>query len=389
MKMIEYVNGDMFERKADVRINTVNCVGAMGAGVALAFKKKYPDMFKEYSEECKKKTIRPGKPHVWAEISIDGILTIVNFPTKDHWRKPSEYRYIESGLKWLREYLKDKGDVTVTVPALGCGHGGLEWERVKAMIVNYLEGLDAKIYVYEPADTHQLNEIVEEEIKEKLENCGIKAIHPSDASYPQHFKGKSSAPLYVKGDTSVLYRNGLVILPSRKMEVREQDAITLCIDNMINHEIVYVVGYNAGDRVILKKLLEAKRKVVVCIEEGILQFRVKSDLEKSWDDTIATVVSILKPDQKWARHNLKISTELKISLGNTALISSIDPSWLVNVHKDLRNLLKNSFYMNYGSLSPALSKFFNDIEAIPVSRDPNGIPKLNNLINQAMNQATE
>ena len=87
--MIDFTTGNIFDVPADVRINTVNCVGVMGAGVALAFKIKYPEMFRGYKRECKKGTVRPGSLHVWRSLYSE---YIVNLPTKRHWREPSRYR---------------------------------------------------------------------------------------------------------------------------------------------------------------------------------------------------------------------------------------------------------------------------------------------------------
>ena len=156
--MITLTNGNMFDNPADIRINTVNCVGVMGAGVALEFKNKYPEMFKDYKKACTANKIRPGKPHVWSNNNFcdDENVVIVNFPTKDHWRKPSEYQYIEDGLNWLHNFLKKEGNVTITIPALGCGHGGLDWAIVKNMIKEKLVDLKANILVFEPADSHSL-----------------------------------------------------------------------------------------------------------------------------------------------------------------------------------------------------------------------------------------
>ena len=132
--MLKYVKGDFFDYEADIRINTVNCVGVMGAGVALLFKNKYPEMFKDYSNACLKGEVKVGEPHVWVEDDMFSKLTIINLPTKIHWRNPSKYEYIEKGLEWLKNYLLDKENSTITVPALGCGHGGLDWAIIKDMI---------------------------------------------------------------------------------------------------------------------------------------------------------------------------------------------------------------------------------------------------------------
>ena len=125
--MIKFTKGNMFDTPADIRINTVNCVGVMGIGVALEFKKRFPKMYRTYKKECERGNIQPGKPHVWKEFHLCKEFIIINFPTKKHWRNPSKYKYIESGLIWLAKFLKEYGGVKVTIPALGCGHGGLDW----------------------------------------------------------------------------------------------------------------------------------------------------------------------------------------------------------------------------------------------------------------------
>jgi O-acetyl-ADP-ribose deacetylase (regulator of RNase III) len=94
----------------------VNCAGVMGAGIALAFKTRLPEMFKDYKRACEAGEVKPGKLHVWKSPAGDWI---VNFPTKRHWRDKSRYDDIEAGLVALYDYLKDKGRVKVTLPALG------------------------------------------------------------------------------------------------------------------------------------------------------------------------------------------------------------------------------------------------------------------------------
>lgn len=146
--MIKFVEGNFFDHSADIRVNTVNCVGVMGAGVALQFKNKYPAMFEDYELQCRLKILRPGSPHVWRSNEIfSEDITIINFPTKDHWKNPSKYEYVESGLVWLRNYLMSRPNTTITLPALGCGHGGLEWDKVKKMIEESLSDVNANILV--------------------------------------------------------------------------------------------------------------------------------------------------------------------------------------------------------------------------------------------------
>ncbi len=123
----------------------------MGAGVALAFKNKYPDMFKQYVKECKLGLIKPGVPSIWVSDDLfDKRVEIINFPTKDDWRNNSEYEYVEAGLKWLSNYLKQRETATITLPALGCGHGKLDWIKVKHLIETYLSDSKHRILVFEP-----------------------------------------------------------------------------------------------------------------------------------------------------------------------------------------------------------------------------------------------
>lgn len=147
--MIEFTFGNMFDGKYDVMVNTVNCVGVMGKGVALEFKGRFPDMFLAYKEACAKGEVVPGKLHVW-ECWYSG--TIVNLPTKRHWRDPSRYEDIDAGLVALKEYLSTRGAVTVALPPPGCGNGGLDWKVVKEMVTKHLRDLDAKITVFEPQE---------------------------------------------------------------------------------------------------------------------------------------------------------------------------------------------------------------------------------------------
>lgn len=145
--MLHFVDGDMFSYQVDAMINTVNCIGVMGAGIAKQFKKKYPKMFLEYQELCSEQRIQPGILHTY---QTEGLL-IINLPTKTHPRLPSKYEYVEQGLLSLKDFLIKHPELrSITLPALGCGLGGLRWERVSAMITEYLGELPIDIYVFQP-----------------------------------------------------------------------------------------------------------------------------------------------------------------------------------------------------------------------------------------------
>lgn len=151
LPVIEFTSGNMFDEPFDIRINTVNCVGVMGKGLALKFKNRYPEMFEEYKIKCFNKEIRPGKLYIWACPNGE---EIINFPTKNHWKRPSEERFIIDGLVDLKKYLKIKpSETTIAIPALGCGYGGLEWHAVKSLISLLLSETNVNIKVFPPQDS--------------------------------------------------------------------------------------------------------------------------------------------------------------------------------------------------------------------------------------------
>lgn len=160
--MIKFTKGNILESKADALINTVNTVGVMGKGIALQFKKAFPNNFNSYQQACKEGKVIIGRLFVTKDSSITtGEKYIINFPTKTHWRKPSEYDYIKSGLSDLKRVIKAYNIKSIAIPPLGTGNGGLNWEIVKELIKSYLENESIEIIVYEP--TSQIKEHLKKE----------------------------------------------------------------------------------------------------------------------------------------------------------------------------------------------------------------------------------
>ncbi|MEQ8471904.1 MAG: macro domain-containing protein [Marinoscillum sp.] len=163
--MIRYLTGNILDSEAEALVNTVNTVGVMGKGIALQFKKVYPNNFKAYSQACKDEQIDIGKLFVTKDRSVStGEKYIINFPTKKNWRKPSEYEYIEKGLKDLLNVIDSYNIKSIAIPPLGAGNGGLEWQKVKNIISKYLSQVDVDVLVYEPSAI----------IKEKLKKERVK-----------------------------------------------------------------------------------------------------------------------------------------------------------------------------------------------------------------------
>ncbi|MBS1505208.1 MAG: macro domain-containing protein [Bacteroidetes bacterium] len=149
--MIQYQSGNVLESPAEALVNTVNTVGVMGKGIALQFKKEFPFNTRKYEEACQNGLIGIGKLLVVRDTSLaTGEKVIINFPTKKDWRKPSEYSFIESGLKDLVRLIHEEKIKSIAIPPLGSGNGGLDWQRVKGILERHLSDLPIQVYVYEP-----------------------------------------------------------------------------------------------------------------------------------------------------------------------------------------------------------------------------------------------
>jgi O-acetyl-ADP-ribose deacetylase (regulator of RNase III) len=149
--MITHVQGDILNDQSEAVVNTVNCVGVMGRGVALQFRNAYPDNYKAYQKACRNGEVRPGAMFVHETGNLTGPRYIINFPTKRHWRGNSRMEDIESGLHSLVEWLSKLQVRSVALPPLGCGLGGLDWNDVRPRIEQALSKEKVEVKLYEPA----------------------------------------------------------------------------------------------------------------------------------------------------------------------------------------------------------------------------------------------
>ena len=149
--MIEFRSGDILKDESEALVNTVNCVGIMGRGIALQFKDAYPDNFKFYEAACKRTEVQPGRMLVFDTGRLSPPRYIINFPTKRHWRGKSRIEDIQSGLKALVEEVRARDIRSIAIPPLGSGLGGLDWEMVRPYIEDAAKELaDVRVVVYEP-----------------------------------------------------------------------------------------------------------------------------------------------------------------------------------------------------------------------------------------------
>lgn len=149
--MIILSSGNLLEDSAEAYVNTVNTVGVMGKGIALQFKQAFPDVFKQYAKDSKLGQVKVGSMHV---VSVEGLTNpkyVINFPTKKHWKDPSEMSYIDSGLQDLVKTVTELGIQTIAIPPLGCGNGGLDWNSVRIKIEQAFNDVPVEVHLYGPA----------------------------------------------------------------------------------------------------------------------------------------------------------------------------------------------------------------------------------------------
>lgn len=154
--MITYTTGNLLEAPVEAVVNTVNTVGVMGKGIALMFKERFPEAFLEYKAACKNEEVQVGQMLLSYNPEFTGPRYIIHFPTKKHWRNPTQLEWVESGLVALKELILKEKMKSVAIPPLGCGNGGLKWEQVKPMIEAELSSLEGvEVVVYEPTAKYQ------------------------------------------------------------------------------------------------------------------------------------------------------------------------------------------------------------------------------------------
>jgi len=145
--MLDVVTGNILESDAQTLVNTVNCVGVMGKGIALAFKQRFPDMYKDYVGRCRRGEVKLGRPYLYRGLHRQWVL---NFPTKEHWRSVSRLEDITRGLEYLKGHYREWGIESLAVPPLGCGNGQLEWRVMGPVLYRCLEQLDIPVTLYGP-----------------------------------------------------------------------------------------------------------------------------------------------------------------------------------------------------------------------------------------------
>lgn len=378
--MIEFTKGDMFKIPVDVRVNTVNCKGVMGAGVALAFKNKYPEMYKDYKKACHEGIVRPGSMYVWKNLLGDWVI---NFPTKRDWREPSRYEDILSGLEDLRNYLKALGPITLALPALGCGHGGLDWEKVSSMIKEKLSDLDARIFVFEPADSRNVGRTVQEQpSKEQIHELEILGFKSKEL--PSQYTGEGLPPtVLVKGDQTLLTQRWVALLPSKDPLEKELAALEAVARQMALETKQMVVALLHATRAtenIVELFLKHNIAVVLILPFGPLTRKPVARTPTDKQSAPFAIISVATPNEAWGRPVLAQSTSMLRFGASSILLTDAAPSWLNS--KTMPTWTKRPmFYLRYETQSDDMRRMLERGGARSIGRRPEtGEPNLSPLL---------
>ncbi|MFL6121599.1 macro domain-containing protein [Actinophytocola sp.] len=175
--MLHITEGNLLESSAEAIVNTVNTVGVMGKGIALQFKRAYPDNFKEYEAACRRGEVVIGRVLIHQTNTFDNPRFVINFPTKRHWRSRSKIEDIEAGLDDLKRVILEKELRSISVPPLGCGNGGLPWSKVQPLIELKLGDIpNVDVYVYAPTGTPDASSMPVRTKRPKLTRFGAAVL---------------------------------------------------------------------------------------------------------------------------------------------------------------------------------------------------------------------
>ena len=377
--MIELKKGNFFDYEADIRINTVNCVGVMGAGVALQFKNMYPKMFLEYKEMCSRNNLRPGNLHIWKSDDIFNPITIINFPTKDDWRKPSEYSYIEDGLESLNNFLKTEEYKTITLPALGCGHGGLEWDIVKPMIYEKLNHLPVKILLFEPESSKNipLNDA------EALSKKNVHQLEPSDKEFPQKLKGKTSRAFFYTGNINLLNDDLKIIniISSKYPTEKEKSVLFEILSEIKEYKSVAILirGDKSYELDIVKFSLEQQIKIIINPSKGLLNFNLRKDIHPFLNNENHLIYNSIKnQNDNWSIANFTSNLKESFIIADIVLYNISELSEMLKSIK-LSGESSQRYYINYFNNDTVL----HDIGAnlLKIGRNKEGKPNVFKILN--------
>lgn len=271
---IKSLKGNIFSSNCQTLVNTVNCVGVMGAGIALEFKYRYPAMFEKYVKYCNDNLIQIGK--LWVYDIPGTAKKVLNFPTKRDWKNPSKYDYLEKGLIKFIETYKEKGISSVAFPLLGAQNGGLEPDKVLRLMIKYLSLVDIRVEIYE-FDPNSKDDLIDN------------------------------------------FRD--FILNSSQNEVISQTGLSISVLKIIHHELMKSKAQSLIQLLKVKGIGEESIKLCFQYAMKIKHYphQVTPDLFSAITSTLDSSVSTLNPSKTKKKKAVKILDENQVALIESGL----------------------------------------------------------------------
>lgn len=237
--MFKYTKTSVFNANTQTIVNTVNCVGVMGAGLALEFKLRFPKMYSNYVGLCRRGEIQVGKVNLYNK---NYHCNIINFPTKIHWKNPSDLAWIEAGLEDFRRQYRKWGITSIAFPKLGCDRGGLDWQVVDPLMDRYLHDLkDLDVYIC--LDTERNAQGVEKKMLDllqipelwsgKLNLTSSQKVQISQSLPLNRFRDLAKIP----GIGKKVYQEMFKLLYTQACEAMEFETQYFCLEDKINQNI--------------------------------------------------------------------------------------------------------------------------------------------------------
>lgn len=209
--MLTYMRTSLLEANTQTLVNTVNCVGVMGKGIAKAFKLREPDMFTAYKSICDQKLLEPGKLWLWRGSE----QWVLNFPTKKHWRSPSRMEWVEAGLEKFANTYEVQGVTDIAFPKLGCGNGGLDWEEVRPLMVRYLSDLSIPVFIHDFTKDIGLPEHLEQVAVEVRKSVNDLSFHSFTKALDRITKLAPRLRLYDEQEFEISFCNDTLRIQTR------------------------------------------------------------------------------------------------------------------------------------------------------------------------------
>lgn len=284
-------------------------------------------------------------------------------------------------MQWLQEYLKDKQNISISLPALGCGHGGLDWSLVKKLIEKYLSNSLAEILVFEPSASKTVKEniLLNPSIKLELKKDGIVTIDSNNARYPLMLKRISEKTLFFKGNFSNLSQKSIAIISSTKPNEKEEQIIESFLNHIDNENINLIFGNTTFEKKIIKKF--DSNPMTIVLPSGLKIFCEKDINKEICNNSNNLLISLGDVFIDFDKKEYMSSVFARIFLADIVLFTTPKLEWISKYKRKLTYFTGSMFYINYKELSNVIKEDLKNLSISEINRDSKTLlPKFNSIV---------